>query len=346
MVPVPDSIDCNLLGLLAFRAELKPFGPDFNKLPELEIEKLLSDQKAVAQSKTDIARWNEQGISINSYWSEAYPDLLRHIADPPPILFIRGRNPERLSSVAGVAVVGSRRSNSHGDGLANRFGSELSGAEISVISGLAFGIDAAAHAGAMTAPADLPTIAVFGCGLDRIYPAAHEKLAARIVDSGGLLISQFEPGMPPLPHNFLNRNRVVAGLSRATIVVQATERSGALATARYAAESGREVFAVPGNLGDPRHVGTNRLIKQGAQLLTDIEEVLALFPERAQAIKVKESFSGSPTQMAILQRLADTQSIHLQELSDLGDGLETALLELELTGKIRRTFGNLVERVI
>jgi DNA processing protein len=207
---------------------------------------------------------------------------LRAIHDPPKRLYLRGvAEPELLSRVA-VAIVGARASSPYGSQVARMLGRELAAAGVLVVSGLARGIDGEAHRGALET--DGHTVAVLGCGIDRDYPAVHAELARRIAERS-LVVSEYEPGAEPAPWRFPARNRVIAGLCAATIVVEARERSGALITADFALEEGREVFAVPGEITSVLSAGTNALLRLGATPVTsagDVLEVLGI--ERARPI--------------------------------------------------------------
>jgi DNA processing protein len=172
-----------------------------------------------------------------------YPALLRQIPDPPASLWVRGDADVDVLSAPAVAIVGARACSGYGRSVARLLASETAAAGVVVVSGLARGIDGEAHRGALASRG--PTVAVLGCGIDRDYPAAHAQLAREIVASGGLVVSEYEPGVEPAPWRFPARNRVIAGLARATVVVEARERSGALITADFALEDGREVLAVP-----------------------------------------------------------------------------------------------------
>jgi DNA processing protein len=199
------------------------------------------------------------------------PPLLRAIHDPPERLYLRGNGAERLLAGPAVAVVGARACSPYGRQIARMLGRDLAAAGVVVVSGLARGIDGEAHRGALES--DGHTIAVLGCGIDRNYPAAHAELARAIAERS-LIVSEYEPGIEPAPFRFPGRNRIIAGLSAATIVVEARERSGALITADFALEEGREVFAVPGEITSPLSEGTNTLLKLGAAPLTCASDVL------------------------------------------------------------------------
>ena len=206
----------------------------------------------------------------------SYPALLREIHDPPPRLHVSGRLPPEPM----IAIVGSRRATPYGCRAAHRLARELSRAGVVVVSGLARGIDAAAHRGALEA--STPTVAVMATGLDRIYPPEHAELARAIARTGAL-VTEAEDGTLPLPGRFPVRNRIISGLSLGVVVVEAAERSGALITARMAAEQGREVFCVPGSIENPLAIGGHQLIKDGAKLVQTVEDVLDEFPDLARA---------------------------------------------------------------
>ena len=260
-----------------------------------------------------------------------YPPLLAELHDPPARPYLRGGPPEMLSRTA-VAVVGARSCSRYGAQVARELARELAAAGVVVVSGLARGIDGEAHRGALAAEG--LTVAVLGCGIDRDYPRAHAQLAGRIVQSG-LVVSEYPPGVEPAPWRFPARNRIVAGLARATVVVEARERSGALITADFALELGRDVFAVPGEITSGLSSGTNDLIRQGATPLlaaADVLEALGLEPAPATPPP-----SLSPEAAAVLAVLADGAAT-LDELSRaaaLGSPeVAVALTELELAGLV------------
>jgi DNA processing protein len=198
-----------------------------------------------------------------------YPPLLLHTPDPPLVLYLEGRS--ELLRADSVAIVGSRRPTPQGLEIARRLARELGEHGWCVVSGLAAGIDGAAHAGALEAGAG--TVAVVGTGLDVVYPHAHRALAARVAQQG-LVVSEFPLGMAPMPDNFPQRNRIIAGLSRGTLVVEAALRSGSLITARQATEAGREVFAVPGSIHSPQARGCHALLREGAKLVESVDDIL------------------------------------------------------------------------
>lgn len=202
---------------------------------------------------------------------EQLPPLLRAIHDPPARLYLRGAGEPSLLSRPAVAVVGARACSPYGAQVARMLGRELAAAGVVVVSGLARGVDGEAHRGALETSGH--TVAVLGCGIDRDYPAAHASLARAIAERS-LIVSEYEPGVAPAPYRFPARNRIVAGLCAATIVVEARERSGALITADFALDDGREVFAVPGEITSSLSAGTNALLRLGATPLTGADDVL------------------------------------------------------------------------
>ena len=211
----------------------------------------------------------------------SYPQLLREIPDPPITLYVRGRWQECLEAPS-VGVVGSRRCSTYGQNVALMLARELASRGVTIISGLARGIDAAAHRGALEAGGR--TVAVLGTGIDEVYPRDHRKLAAEILERGGALVTQFPLGTPPVAENFPYRNRIISGLSLGVVVVEAAENSGSLITARLALEQGREVYAVPGNVTSRNSFGTNFLIKgAGAKLVQQWQDVVAEFPPEIAA---------------------------------------------------------------
>jgi DNA processing protein len=258
-----------------------------------------------------------------------YPDLLAAIHDPPPQLFLRGEGSRELLAGPAVAVVGARSCSSYGRSVARMLGRELAAAGLVVVSGMARGVDGEAHRGALEA--DGHTIAVLGCGVDRDYPAAHAELARRIC-MRGLVVSEYEPGVEPSPWRFPARNRVIAGLCRATVVVEARERSGALITADFSLEEGREVLAVPGEITSALSAGANALLRIGATPVTKAADVLELYglePTQRPAAHLSEPAQRALDLLGDGPRTAD-EVVRATGLSP-AEGT-AALTELELTG--------------
>lgn len=256
-----------------------------------------------------------------------YPELLKNIQAPPPKLFCRGQWPD-LAKPA-VAIVGTRKATPDGCLSAKRLAKDLAANGFVIVSGLALGIDGAAHEGALAGGGE--TIAVLACGPDIIYPRSHENLGKEIMAKGGLLVSEYEPGMPPLPHQFLARNRIISGLSLATIIIEAPRRSGALVTARWALDQGREVFAMPGNPLSPNYEGSHMLIRNGARLITKAEDVmedLGLTPEKnggggdlaplaAKILAAISEESGGLAIDKISERMKDDLNLIVEQLTYL-----------------------------
>ena len=265
------------------------------------------------------------------------PELLRQIHDPPPTLFLRGGADVEVLWRPAVAIVGARACSTYGAQVARMLGRELAASGLVVVSGLARGVDGEAHRGALDAGG--VTVAVLGCGIDRDYPAAHTELARRICERG-LVVSEYEPGVEPAPWRFPARNRIIAGLTAATVIVEARERSGALITADFALEDGREVFAVPGEITSMLSTGANRLLRQGATPLTSTEDVLELFGlspgQRPPAPTL------SIVAAKLLERLADgaVSADELARATELEPGrLAAGLAELELAGLVAEAEG-------
>jgi DNA processing protein len=263
----------------------------------------------------------------------AFPARLRAIHDPPAGLFLRGGAATDLLARPAVAVVGARACSSYGAQVARTLGRELAAAGVVVVSGLARGIDGEAHRGALEAGGD--TVAVLGCGVDRDYPASHRELAARIAERS-LVISEYAPGVEPAPWRFPARNRIVAGLARATVVVEAREASGALITADLALEEGRDVFAVPGEITSALSAGTNALLRLGAVPLTAADDVLStLGLERSADERAAPPAATDGPAAEILARLRDgpTTADELARATGTSAGeLAVVLSELELAG--------------
>ena len=204
--------------------------------------------------------------------SEEYPKKLKEIYEPPLKLFVLGN--KKLLNQKSVAIVGCRKPTEYGKTVAFKFSKGISENGINIVSGLASGIDTYAHLGAISPNNYGKTIAVLGNGLDEIYPKRNIELAKKIIQSGGCIITEYQIGIRPEKQNFPRRNRIISGLSKGVLIVEAGEKSGALITADFALEQGRDVFAIPGNIFNETSVGTNNLIKQGAKLVSDYKEIL------------------------------------------------------------------------
>jgi DNA processing protein len=272
-----------------------------------------------------------------------YPALLLQTADPPLLLYAQGRL--ELLGAPALAVVGSRNPSAQGLDNARAFAAHLSRAGLTIVSGMALGIDGAAHEGGLAGRGS--TVAVVGTGLDRIYPSRHRALAHRIA-AQGLLVSEFELGMPALPENFPMRNRLIAGLSRGTLVVEAALPSGSLITARQALEAGRDVFAIPGSIHSPQSRGCHALIKQGAKLVDSAEDILG---ELNWAVGGGMPAAAGPVAEKHTDVLLDalghdpvTLDALLARTGESAATLNARLLELELDGRVARLPGGLYQR--
>ena len=282
-----------------------------------------------------LAALERRGVRWLPRSSRAYPPLLRAVADAPSGLFLRGAGDAELLARPSVAVVGARACSGYGAQVARTLGRDLAGAGVVVVSGLARGVDAEAHRGALEAGG--PTVAVLGCGIDRDYPAAHAELARRIAETW-LVVSEYALGVEPAPWRFPARNRIVAGLTRATVVVEARERSGALITADFALEEGREVYACPGEITSALSVGTNALLKLGATPLTEAGDLLELFGLRAPAGAEADL---TPAARAVLDALDASLSADelVRAVSVVAGTVAAALSELELAGLVGASDG-------
>ena len=261
----------------------------------------------------------------------AFPPLLGAIHDPPPQLYVRGDGELEVLARAAVAIVGARACSAYGRSVARSLSRDLAAAGLVVVSGMARGIDGEAHRGALEAGGT--TVAVLGCGIDRDYPAAHAELARRICEQG-LIISEYEEGVEPAPWRVPARNRIIAGLCEATLVVEARERSGALITADFALEEGRDVFAVPGEITNSLSAGTNALLRLGAIPATCAGDVLELFDIAAAQSSHADLGATAQAVLALLgesPRTAD-EIAHAAGLESAP--LSASLMELELAGLV------------
>jgi DNA processing protein len=280
-----------------------------------------------------------QGIQILTWMDESYPSRLREIDQPPPVLYIRG---EYLpDDVFAVAIVGTRKVTPYGRQVTEEIASFLAGNGITVVSGLARGVDAVAHQAALKAGGR--TIAVLGCGVDKIYPPEHRALAGQMMERGAIL-SDYAVGTPPDASNFPPRNRIISGLSLAVVVVEAAETSGALITAEFAAEQGREVFAVPGSILAPQSKGTNRLIQKGALPLLSAADLLqALDLVRVGEKKTARKILPADETEALVLSVLDAEPRHVDEIRRRADlpieKVSATLALMELKGMVRQLGG-------
>ena len=286
---------------------------------------------------------DEAGIRIVTLVDEEYPPLLREIDDPPLALYVRGE--ASIDPARSIAVVGTRRSTRYASLVAARLSSQLAMKGIAVVSGLATGTDTAAHQGALDVGGR--TIAVMGCGVDRVYPKRNQDLYDRIAETGTIL-SEYPLGTRPAKWTFPQRNRIISGLCRGVVVVQAPERSGSLITARLALEQGREVFAVPGNITNLTSVGTNRLLKDGAKLVVTVDDILEEYPDllRLKSTPGEESDADEPKLGEREQAVYDLirlEPVHVDDIIGRADLSPTEashiLLLLQLEGLIEEVEG-------
>lgn len=252
---------------------------EISKLSKKELEQLEVEEQMIQEMtnpnyrrivKAYMLYMKEKNIQILTIKDEDYPYLLKQIYDPPSVIYIMGN--KKILSQNGIAIVGSRNCSLYGQKIAKYLSYQLAKKGIHIISGLARGIDTFSHIGTLQAKGK--TIAVLGSGLDVIYPPENEKLAEKIVESGGCLVSEYIVGTKPLGEHFPARNRIISGLASGVVVVEASEKSGSLITVDFALEQGKNVYAVPGNINSPNSLGTNSLIKQGAKIVTNVEDIL------------------------------------------------------------------------
>jgi DNA processing protein len=263
-----------------------------------------------------------------------YPPLLREIIDPPLVLHLRGDR--SLLAQPAIAIVGSRRASPYAVNVAQHLARGIAPSGLAIVSGLARGVDAAAHHAALDTNAK--TIAVLGTGIDVVYPRSNARLFRAIAERG-LIVTEFPPGTPPKPEHFPVRNRIISGLTQGTIIVEATRRSGSLITARMAAEQGREVFAVPGSIFSAGSEGTHRLIQYGAKLVHDVDDVFDELPEHLRPKKAEAPSEPDSPLREVLAILSREEGLHVDTLAGrLGrsaSAVAESLLQLELDGWIR-----------
>jgi DNA processing protein len=317
------------------------------------------DGKSRTAAVEEIGRVEEQGAGFLTFDCPEYPSRLKEIYDPPAVLWYRGDT--SLLALPGIAVVGTRHPSPYGSGMAQMLSRELAARGLTILSGMARGVDTEAHKGALDARGK--TIAVWGTGVDVIYPKENKRLAEQILTSGGCILSEFPLGTFPAPQNFPVRNRVLSGMSVGVLVVEAAEHSGTRITARCAMEQNRDVYAVPGNVTNKGSWTPNTLIKQGAKLTATWEdvwedlssEVRLELEERAgkapgesnggQTASLFDDSSLLPTEQVVMAQLRADESVQMDELIERLDGqlqspeIFTALFELELAGRIRQLPG-------
>jgi DNA processing protein len=319
--------------------------------------------KARTEAERELVRMGEQKGVILTYGDEEYPERLREIFDPPPVLWVLGN--VNLLARPSIAIVGTRHPTPYGTGMAEILARDLAMRKLVILSGMARGIDTAAHKGTLAAHGS--TIAVWGTGIDVIYPKENKPLAENILESGGAIVSEYRLGTFPAPQNFPKRNRILSGMSVGVLVVEAGENSGTRVTARCALEQDRDVYAVPGNVTTRNAWGPNTLIKQGAKLVATWEDVWQELPSQVRMqLESELGFASSPEQAAsiveelplqepekvVLSALRHDEAVQLDELMETLESkltsseIFTALFELELASRIKQLPGkNYVRRM-
>jgi DNA processing protein len=322
-----------------------------------EAAQFIFDGKARAAAEAELKQAAAQGGTIISFNCPEYPERLKEIFDPPAVLWVRGD--ANLLSRPSVAVVGTRHPTPYGSGVAEMLARDLSARRLLIVSGMARGIDTCAHKGALAAR--MPTVAVWGTGIDVVYPKENRKLAEDILALGGAIVSEVPTGTFPAPQNFPRRNRIISGLSIAVLVVEASENSGTRVTARCAAEQNRDLYAVPGNVTSKASWTPNTLIKQGAKLVATWEDVWEDLPSQ---VRLELDYVGGgcesgpglaasllpdpvlrPQETMVLEVLRQDASLQIDEILDAletqltSSEVFTALFELEMAGRIRQLPG-------
>ncbi len=307
-----------------------------------KLAETIASSRTIARTKADaeLARAERLGVTLLSLGSREYPESLAQIYDPPPVLYVRGALPEgvrgELSDLRSLGVVGTRNASPYGLGLSHRLSRELAAAGVAIVSGLALGVDTAAHEGALEAPAGA-TVAVLGSGVDIIYPSQNRRLAEHILEGRGAVVSEYRLGTGPRAEYFPGRNRIISGLSRGVLVVEGGKKSGALITAEYALEEGRTVFAIPGRIGDPKAEGALELLRQGAVLTQNIDDIVSEFGWRSAPPAPKPELPGFPGELAALIRRRGEPLLDdlIMATGKSAPELLPTLITLELQGVIR-----------
>jgi DNA processing protein len=328
-----------------------------------EAAQFIFDGKARKAAEQEWARVAAQAATVVSLACPEYPERLKEIYDPPPVLWVRGD--VRLLKRPAIAVVGTRHPSPYGTGMAEMLARDLAARRLLIVSGMARGIDSYAHKGALAAR--MPTVAVWGTGIDVVYPKENKKLSEEILATGGAIVSEVPMGTFPAPQNFPRRNRILSGLSVAVLVIEASENSGTRVTARCAEDQNRDVFAVPGNVTSKGSWTPNTLIKQGAKLTASWEDVweelssqvrMELEDEAPPASKSEAAASLlpdpvlRPQEAMVLEVLRSDESLQIDEVLELLEAqltsseVFTALFELEMAGRVRQLPGKNYVRTI
>jgi len=334
----------------SFRAIYEANGIEFKNIERISSEDIrMISNKNLDKARRIIEDCNNLGIDIISYYDDRYPKRLKQISGAPAQLYVRGKLPP-VDEVCAVAIVGARQSSIYGNNIANQLAYDLGRAGVVVISGMARGVDTSAHRGALKSESD--TIAVLGCGVDVVYPPENGEIK-RIIERHGAVISEYPPGTPAYATNFPARNRIISGLSVATVIVEGKVTSGSTITARLAIDQGREVFCVPGNIDSPLSQGPNMLIRDGARLITCAQDIIidltADYPElmvetilgedAQNKIMDKKILKLPSDQKRILEVLKANHSMHIDEICHI-TGVEIAvanqcLLMLEINALVK-----------
>lgn len=307
----------------------------------------VADIEARRQELTPQSVWEKivkEGLALIPFSDPLYPPLLKEIYDPPAVLYMRGNLGEQENEIW-IAVVGTRHVSTYGQQVTEMLVRPLAEAGLTIVSGLAYGVDALAHE--TTLKAHGRTIAVLGCGLDRasVYPSNHRYLAEKIASEGGAVVSEFAPGTPPLKHHFPFRNRIIAGLSRATLVIEAPEGSGAMTTAAYALEYNREVFTVPGNITSLNAWGPNELLKKGATPVTKPDDIFAALnlADVKVALDTRKNLPNTEEELKIFESLTADEPQHIDSIAKSA-GMPAPLTSstlsiMELKGMVKNVGG-------
>lgn len=335
--------------------ELPLTGLEALQLPA-QAAQFIFDGQARSAAETELAIAQAGGARLVTLTCEEYPERLKEIYDPPPVLWVRGD--VALLKKASIAVVGTRHPSPYGSGVAEMLSRDLAARGILIVSGMARGVDTYAHKGALGAR--MPTLAVWGTGIDVVYPKENKKLADDILATGGAIVSELPAGTFPAPQNFPRRNRIISGLSIGVLVVEASENSGTRVTARCAIEQNRDLFAVPGNVTNKKSWTPNTLIKQGAKLVATWEDVWEDLPSEVRLeLEDRTGFASKPQPAAsllpdpalrseeamVLEILRADESLQIDEILEsletqlTSSEVFTALFELEMAGRIRRLPG-------
>lgn len=315
------------------------------------------------QCNKQIKTWRKQGIETITIGSKFYPKEFYRIDKAPLVIFVRGEKIDLLHQTNGVSIVGARSADIVGCNIAYESARILAEHKITTISGLAIGIDGASHKGAIdyyskSPPQNsnfVPTIAILGNGVDKIYPARHKKLAKRVLENNGLIMSAYIPGTPPYPNQFLQRNQLIASLGKSVLVVQAAKRSGALSTARTALELGKDVMCTPGNIHDRKHAGCNLFIKNGAFIQTKLDDILEIANnptktyQQSCGLDTNSNNVSCPTQIKVLNIIEAYQPISINQILKISNIkqniLSDHLAELELNGLTKQVSANIYTKV-